>query len=123
MAMQIMIDGVQRDMTPDEEAAFLASLPPPPEEPQGPTFLPLPTLDFWLAATQVGVFKTHVLTYARGLPDSTQEQKVFKESLLLYIEDANFYRREDPRIDMLAAVEGITPDQIDALWLWAQPQA
>lgn len=112
MPMQIMVNGIQRDATPEEEAAFLAALPK--VEPPKPATID--RLTFWLAAADIGVTKKSVISHAQSAYE--QDPRALAKALA-FIEEASFYRREDPILGAMAALEGITEDHLDALWAWA----
>ena len=44
---------------------------------------------------------------------------VAKFQALAYFEEAQVYRRQDPLLIQMAAAEGITETELDALWAWA----
>ncbi len=75
---------------------------------------PLPRLTFWLAAAEIGVTKAGIRAHIDAMPEG-----VGKFQALAYLEEAQFYRREDPLLIQMAAVEGITEPELDALWAWA----
>lgn len=75
---------------------------------------PLPRLTFWLAAAEVGVTKAGIRAHIDAMPEGLE-----KFQALAYLEEAQVYRREDPLLIQMAAVEGITEPELDALWAWA----
>jgi len=75
---------------------------------------PLPRLSFWLAAVEIGVTKAGVRARIDAMPEG-----VDKKFALVYLEDAERYRRTDPLLNAMAEAEGITQVQLDALWTWA----
>jgi hypothetical protein len=75
---------------------------------------PLPRLTFWLAAAEVGVTKAGIRAHIDAMPEGLE-----KFQALAYLEEAQVYRREDPLLIQMAAVEGITEPELDALWTWA----
>jgi hypothetical protein len=81
-------------------------------------FPPLKKWQLWLAALELPspIFKADVLAAVAGMPDFSD---VEKETIRIMIEDAQEYAREDPRIDVLAQVMGISPAEMDSLWRWA----
>ncbi|MFN3440966.1 MAG: hypothetical protein ACK4Z3_01040 [Rhizobium rosettiformans] len=85
----------------------------PPEAPSLPT-PPLPRLTFWLAAAEIGVTKAGIRAHIDAMPEGVE-----KFQALAYLEEAQVYRRNDPLLIQMAAVEGITEPELDALWAWA----
>lgn len=81
-----------------------------------PIIPPIPRLDFWLAVSEadIGVTKAGVKARIDAMPDGKE-----KEQALYYFEDAERYRREDPLLNQMAALEGISPAELDHLWAWA----
>jgi hypothetical protein len=82
---------------------------------------PLPDLykwQLWLAALELEppIYKAGVLASVEGMADLSDKEK---ETIRIMIEDTQGYKREDPRIDLLAQVMGISPAQMDSLWRWA----
>lgn len=75
---------------------------------------PLSRLAFWLAAAEIGVTKAGIRAHIEVMPDGVE-----KFQALAYLEEAQVYRREDPLLIQMAAVEGITEPELDALWTWA----
>lgn len=84
----------------------------PSEEP--PEFLPLPRLDFWLAAKSIGVFKADILAEVAQIGNAEE-----REEARIYIEEALQYRRDDPYLNMFATSHQLPAEQLDALWHWA----
>jgi hypothetical protein len=78
-------------------------------------FFPLPRSTFWLAALTVNVTKRQTLALINALPESNT-----KERMLILVEDAQEYHRDDPIVAQLASALGISATQLDALWLQAQ---
>ena len=109
--MKQFIDGIEvelDDVGMADLTAALASLP------TTPAFPPLPRAAFWLAALEVGVTKSGVLSHV-----ATNSDPAFREQARIMIEESTQYRRDDPLIDFLSAAEGITSEQLDVLWNWA----
>lgn len=71
----------------------------------------------WLTALQLGtpVTKADVYQAIAAMPISEPE----KEGIRIMIEDVTEYHRGDPRIDLLATAMGLSPSEMDSLWLWA----
>jgi len=86
----------------------------PEPEPVDPTSFPLSRLTFWLAAAHIGVTKAGIRAHIDAMPEG-----VGKYQALVYLEEAQVYRREDPLLIQMAAAEGITETELDALWSWA----
>lgn len=93
-----------------------------PDEPE-PLTQPLDRLRFWLAAASVGVSKWSVRDRIAAMPDSTYDEKVAKDEAIAWFEEAKQYRRDDPLLMQLAAAEGISEAELDALWAWAVQSA
>lgn len=115
MTMRIIVNGVERDATPEEEAEILAAQTASQTEPQDPLSIPLDRLTFWLAAAEVGVSKWSVRDKIALMPPGVE-----RDAAIAWFEEARQYRRNDPLLIQLAAAEGITEPQLDALWVWAQ---
>lgn len=113
--MNIFIDGVLREATPEEEAEILEAQAASQPQPQDPLSLPLARLTFWLAAAEIGVYKPLVRANIDAMPEGPE-----KYEAIVWFEEATVYRRNDPLLIQLAAAEGITEPQLDALWVWAQ---
>jgi hypothetical protein len=82
---------------------------------------PFPTLSkwqLWLAALELEppIYKADVLASVAGMAGLSDKDK---ETVRIMIEDSQGYERVDPRINLLAQVMGISPAQMDSLWLWA----
>lgn len=75
---------------------------------------PIPRLGFWLAAAEIGVTKAGMAAHLAAMPEGVEKQQA-----LVYFEDAQLYRRTDPLLNQMAALENITQSQLDDLWTWA----
>jgi hypothetical protein len=75
---------------------------------------PLSRLTFWLAAAEIGVTKAGIRTHIDAMPEGVE-----KFQALAYLEEAQVYRRNDALLIQMAAAEGITEPELDALWAWA----
>lgn len=75
---------------------------------------PLSRLTFWLAAAEIGVTKAGIRAHIHAMPEGVE-----KFQALAYLEEAQVYRRNDPLLIQMAAVEGISEPELDALWTWA----
>lgn len=91
--------------------------------PADPLAEPLDRLRFWLAAASVGVSKWSVRDRIAAMPETTYEEKVAKDEAIAWFEEAKQYRRDDPLLIQLAAAEGISEAELDALWAWAVQSA
>ena len=113
--MMVFKNGEYREATPEEEDAILV-------EQQAavsitvPKYQPLQRLDFWLAAAAVGVTRALVRATADNIDDPIE-----RERALIFIDEAQVYRREDPVLIQMAAAQGITEPMLDDLWAWATP--
>lgn len=85
-----------------------------PAPPPNPLTEPLSRLTFWLAAAEIGVTKAGIRAHIDVMPEG-----VAKFQALAYLEEAQVYRREDPLLIQMAAAEGISEPELDALWAWA----
>ena len=83
-----------------------------------PLAQPLDRLTFWLAAAEIGVSKWSVRDKIALMPAG-----VDRDAAIAWFEEARQYRRHDPLLIQLAAAEGITEPQLDALWTWARGNA
>lgn len=110
--MIIVVDGEAREATSEEEAEVLAALANLANTPA--PIPPLSRLTFWLAAAEIGVTKVGIRAHIDTMPEGVE-----KFQALAYLEEAQVYRREDPLLIQMAAVEGITEPELDALWAWA----
>lgn len=97
----------------DPAASGLLSVAPE-EPPFDPASFPLSRLTFWLAAAEIGVTKAGIRAHIDAMPEG-----VAKFQALAYLEEAQVYRRQDPLLIQMAAAEGITETELDALWAWA----
>jgi len=84
------------------------------EETAPASLAPLSRLTFWLAAAEIGVTKAGIRAQIEAMPAGIDKFKA-----LAYLEEAQVYRREDPLLIQLAASEGISELELDALWAWA----
>lgn len=91
--------------------------------PANPLAQPLDRLRFWLAAASVGVSKWSVRDRIAAMPETTYDEKVAKDEAIAWFEEAKQYRRDDPLLIQLAAAEGISEAELDALWAWAVQSA
>lgn len=83
-------------------------------EPFNPLDQPLDRLQFWLVAASAGISKWSVRDRIAAMPEGVE-----KNEAIAWFEDSPRYRRDDPLVISLAAAEGIPPEQLDALWIWA----
>lgn len=90
-----------------------------PASPSDPLSQPLDRLRFWLAAASAGVSKWSVRDSIAAMPDTSPAEKVAKDEAIAWFEEAKQYRRNDPLLTQLAAAEGISAAELDALWIWA----
>lgn len=97
----------------DPAVHFLSATAPEPE-PVDLKAIPLSRLTFWLAAAEIGVTKAGIRAHIDAMPEGVE-----KFQALAYLEEAQVYRREDPLLIQMAAIEGITEPELDALWTWA----
>lgn len=67
--------------------------------------------DFWLGVLEKGITKQTVLSKIQLLPDETQRAKA-----MIQFEDANNYWRGNEFMDVIGAMFGITPDELDYLF-------
>jgi len=92
----------------NEDAPSFATLAP-----VDPLTIPLPRLEFWLVAAQANVSKWSIRDRIAAMEEGPE-----KFEAIAWFEDADRYRREDPILNEMAPAEGITPEQLDALWIW-----
>ncbi|CAH0339567.1 hypothetical protein [Rhizobium sp. CECT 9324] len=102
------VAGMAEEQIADDDPELLAYLHPPVPIP------PLPRLTFWLAAAEIGVTKAAIRAHIDAMPEG-----LAKIQAQAYLDDALVYRREDPLLIAMAAAEGITEPELDALWAWA----
>lgn len=100
-------------VTPEEPSE------PVEQTPEDPLSKPLPRLTFWLLAASVQVSKWAVRDRIAAMPEATPEEFRVKAEAIAWFEEAGQYRRYDPILIAMAEAEGITSDQLDALWSWA----
>lgn len=120
MARMMLVDGRLLKMTPEMEAAYLASLPPPANS------VPAEISDRQFAqqlAVLGAISEAEALAWAaRGdLPaavetavDQLPEDERFSARMLLAA--ATSYRREHSLVDELGQALGYEPSEIDELW-------
>jgi hypothetical protein len=96
---------------------FLAPLEPE------PLAQPLDRLRFWLAAASAHISKWDIRDRIAAMPDSTFEEKQEKGEAIAWFEEAKQYRRDDPLLIRFAAEEGISEQELDALWIWTVQSA
>jgi hypothetical protein len=89
---------------------------------EDPLAKPLDRLDFWLIAAKAGVSKWSVRDHIAVLPEDTPEDFEAKAEAIAWFEEAKQYRRDDPILIAMAEAEGISAEQLDALWVWAVPE-
>ena len=108
MTYRIHRDGIERDMTPEEAAEFVASLPgiqPPP--------MPIITRrQLRLALLRLGMTSAHVEAKIATMPGTPVE----REAALIEWQDATTYQRDHPLVVALGAALGLTEAQIDNAW-------
>jgi hypothetical protein len=98
-------DGVilpKPEPTPDELRSTFPELTPP---------------TFWKAARQVGITKEGVMAQIEAIQDED-----LKADMLIDIEEATGFLRLNPTVVAMTAANGILPEQLDALWMWAAGQ-
>lgn len=86
----------------------LADIVPPTPEELREQMPPLSRRQFWLGAHSLGVAKADVMAYAANDP-----------ALLIEVEESTEFHRTYESVVMLAPMLGITPEQLDDIWLWA----
>ncbi|KAA0689866.1 hypothetical protein DTW90_30710 [Neorhizobium sp. P12A] len=124
--MIINIDGVERDMTPEEEADYAATLAnpnllPPPELPsitdrqffQQLAAQSLITQTEAIAAVATGTIPAAMQALVNQLPADQQFDAQMK------ISGAREFLRSDPLVAAFGQMEGMTSADIDALWVAA----
>jgi hypothetical protein len=83
-------------------------------------YRPLTKYEFWDAAYDaLGLKKTDVLSDidVALAAETISEDEHYK--MLLAINEASQFDRADPFVASLAAMQNITDEQLDSLWLWA----
>lgn len=115
MPLQKSLNGVLVDMTPEEEAAFLADQPAPPTpEELRERMPPLTPRQLRLALVQSGTPLSSIGLAIDAIADQTERG-------LANIEwnYANQFNRTDPLLAAIAVAVGYTDEQVDSLWTWA----
>lgn len=111
MTYRIHRDGIERDMTPEEAAEFVASLPgiqPP----------PMPTINaaqLRLALLGLGMTGAQVEAAIDAMPGTDMQ----REAARIQWEYATTYQRTHPLVIALGAALGLTETQIDNAWMEA----
>ena len=111
MTYRIHRDGIERDMTPEEAAEFVASLPgiqPP----------PMPTItaaQLRLALLGLGITGAQVEAAIDAMPGADMQ----REAARIQWEYATTFPRQHPLVVAIGAALGMTEAQIDAAWLHA----
>lgn len=103
--------GLAEEELANGHAELEAFLDPPQPD---PLTLPLPRLVFWLVAAQASVSKWSVRDRIAAMPEGLE-----KYEAIAWFEEAVQYRRNDPILIEQATAEGIPPEQLDSLWIWA----
>lgn len=114
-------EGNRREATPEEEAAFQASIPAPapppvPEEISDRQFfqqlanMELITRAEALAAVTTGTLPAALVEFVEQLPEEDQ----FAANMLLA--GAGSFLRSNPLVETFGAMQGMTSDDIDQLW-------
>lgn len=90
-----------------------------PPEPQKDT-PPLSARQFWKAALEIGVTEESLIATISD-PESTCfiPDEMDRQNAILDISKATSFERTYPLLEALSASQGITPEQLDALWMWA----
>jgi hypothetical protein len=88
--------------------------PVPTIEEQRKAYPTLTPRQLWRAAGSVGVYKEDVLAL---ISSSLNPDEAF--ALRIDLTETINFTRTYPAIDNMASLCGITPEQLDALWLWA----
>ena len=117
--MKILDNGVEREATPEEIAEIAAVQAAAQPQPTDPLTKPLDRLTFWIVAASVGVSKWSVRDRIAAMPETTLEEFRAKAETIAWFEEAKQYRRNDPILVAQAQAEGITSEQLDALWIYA----
>lgn len=89
--------------------------------PYVPPQAPLPDLlkwQLWLAALELPTPITKAKVLAAALADTTMTVAQ-QETIRIFLEDTSSFVRADPRVDLLASKMGLSPTEMDSLWLWA----
>lgn len=81
-----------------------------------------PTLtprQLWLAAREISITKDQVLALIEAMPETTPEEIDDKQVAMIEIMEAPSYKRDHPLVAMLSGLVGLTPTELDDLWIWA----
>ena len=109
MTLTITVNNVTREMTKEEEAAWLSSLPTPP----APTLPSLTRRQLLLGLLSIGIHEADVDAKVTQLP---ADQVDVAQITWKY---ASEYKRDDPLVSTLAAAFALPDNQVDDLWTWA----
>lgn len=89
---------------------FIQPVSEPPID-ESPYFPDLTSRQFWLAALEAGVTKAGLISNVNSAfsgPDL--------EYYLIEIKESTSFSRSNPMVDILSAMNGFSPSQIDDLW-------
>lgn len=104
----------------DPSEKGLTNVEPVLPEPE-PAFQKLAAQQFWKAANQIGITIDGI---KKGVSDTTSDYYISDEAnrndILIDIDKAPYFDRDNPVIVMLAKANGIPEEQIDSLWHWAE---
>jgi hypothetical protein len=95
-------------MTAEEVEALQSTTP------QAVVFPALTKVQFWLAALNVGITKSDVLTLINQITD-----KPTREQATIMLEETMLYKRNDPFVTQFSQMMGISSSQLDQLWIGA----
>lgn len=73
---------------------------------------PMSPRTFWKAARYIGIAKADIIAQINAITDKDD-----REEMLIDLEEATQFDRNDPTLIRLIATENITPEQLDDLWL------
>jgi hypothetical protein len=110
------IDAHHEDITPGmiyRDGVILPKPVPTPDKLRA-SFPELSPPRFWKAARQVGITKAGVIAQIEAIADED-----LKADMLIDIEEATGFLRLNSTVVAMTAANGIPPEQLDALWLWA----
>lgn len=73
----------------------------------------LTSRQFWLAANAIGISESIVLAQVE-----TIEAPAERDALRIEVAKTSDFSRVHPAVDDLSGLLGITPEQLDDLWIW-----